>query len=247
MKGRVWILASILLLGNLGLTGDVFDDDNDFLSVLGSGEPGLARVAFADGDDDDDDDDDDRSDDKLVHLKIRYLCALPPDETIEVRDNIDNLIIAPVDLVGGVGGDVFSIDKTDFPNNQFKAKIFLTNTLVPPLETEEIGTSNASILFEGQTFGLCYEIADILTEEGKNYLGFTKSDANKVLTGDGPPAPGLGGIGDLYFDNLDEIISYVKTPDGWGMRDVAGAGGSGSPGPAGPTGPEGMDGGKSVV
>ena len=52
----IWILSSVLLFGNLGLTQDVFDD-NGFLSVLGSGEAGLIGVAFADGDDDDDGDD----------------------------------------------------------------------------------------------------------------------------------------------------------------------------------------------
>ena len=158
------ILASILLLGNLGLAPDVFDDNNGFLSVLGSGEPGLVGVAFAD--DDDDDDDDDRSDDQLTYLKIKYLC-LPPDETILVKDMQGNEIIPPQDLSAGFEFETFEIFDVDFPNGDFKSKIFLSNTIVPDFETTEIGTSNAQVLFIGQTFDGCYEIVDIFTEPSK--------------------------------------------------------------------------------
>ena len=106
------ILASILLLGNMGLSPDVFDVDNGFQSVLGSGEPGLIGVAFAD---DDDDDDDDRTDDKLTWLLVRYLCAMP--EVIDVTDTYGNPGLTTPTLSGT--GNTFVVEKFDFNNDRF--------------------------------------------------------------------------------------------------------------------------------
>ena len=207
-KWSVLVLASILLLGNMGLSSNAFADE----------------------------DDDDHKNDKLVSLEILYTVGSPGDKIVITQKN-GNEIISKL-LV--TGDETITIIKSDFSNNKFKSKIFLT--IFGTEISEEIHTSNSQILFIGQTFG-DFKIVDILTEDGNNFLGIKKSKKNKVLTGEGPPIPGLGKIGDLYFDNFDELVAYVKIANNtWEERGVLGAGATGATGAPGDPGVDGMKG-----
>jgi hypothetical protein len=63
----------------------------------------------------------------------------------------------------------------------------------------------ATIIFGSMT---PYVFADEDDDDKK-----TKFKKHKVYTGDGPPPPGLGQVGDLYIDssNTDNLVIYKKT------------------------------------
>ncbi|HEY2769127.1 MAG TPA: hypothetical protein VGI87_01055 [Solirubrobacteraceae bacterium] len=67
------------------------------------------------------------------------------------------------------------------------------------------------------------------------------ANGNTVLNGSGPPADGLGSVGDFYIDTSANAIYGPKTAGGWGTSASL-VGPKGDPGPQGPTGNTGPQG-----
>ena len=75
--------------------------------------------------------------------------------------------------------------------------------------------------------------------------GHGGTDQPTLVTGDGPPGPGSGSVGDIYLDLLTYTIYGPKTEDGWpatGEPLVGPQGPQGDPGPQGPQGEQGPQG-----
>ena len=65
---------------------------------------------------------------------------------------------------------------------------------------------------------------------------------NRVWTGDGPPLPKLGKVGDLYIDNHNDTYNIYKKTGKNTWTDVPNIQGAGTSGPQGETGPAGPQG-----
>lgn len=71
--------------------------------------------------------------------------------------------------------------------------------------------------------------------------GSAGEDGNTILSGDGPPAGGLGRSGDYYIDGSNSEIYGPKSQEGWGMAQSL-IGPQGSPGTQGDKGEPGAKG-----
>ena len=139
---------------------------------------------------------------KLESITISYTTGSTVD--IVVTDKHGDVILTVDDYESG---DLITINKSIFDNDKFPSQLFFTASDTGT--SEEIHTSGSQLLFPGQLSG-AYTIVDLLTTDGGHSLGNPNKNKHKVLTGEGPPPPSLGKIGDLYFDNFDKLVSYVK-------------------------------------
>jgi len=216
-KWSVWILTSILLLGNMGLSPDAFADDDKLanITILYEPTPPLSPTPEVV----------DVTDKNGNPIVSESLTDVADTILIEKSDFGNNKFTKEI-FFTAQGTGITAKLKTSCHETLFIGKTF-GDYVVIDLTTND-----------GNDF--CGDDHDDDDKE-------PSKRKNKVLTGEGPPPDKLGKIGDLYFDSLTEIISHVKISKfEWEPRGVVGGGASGTTGPQGPagaTGPQGPAGG----